>query len=114
MVTRFDRIEDTEFIQEVLDGLNPKIKSHLRRTAFIGYQLIGISEKLVLEILKNKELTGSLFYLDIDDEFKELTEEYLTTDEQFREANVKNHCVSRIYVATNEGLKFIIDKLPKK
>lgn len=113
MATRFENISDTEFIQYVLDGLDTKVKSHLRRSAFIGYKLIGVSEKLVLEILKNKELEGSLFYQDIDDEYKELTEEYLTTDVEFRSANVKHHCVSNIYAATYESLRYLVDRLPK-
>ena len=113
MATRFERIEETDFIQEVLNGFDPKVGSHLSRIAFIGYRLIGVSEKLVLEILRNKELNGSLFYLDIDDEYKELTEEYLMTDEQFRAVNIKKHYVSNVYAATYESVRYLVDRLPK-
>lgn len=116
MTTKFETIEDTESVQDVLEGLNPKVKSHLRRSSFIGYLIIGVSEKLILEILRNKDLNGSLFYLDIDvdDGFKELTEEFMTNDMPFREANIRNFYVSNIYVATHEALKFLIEKLPRK
>lgn len=111
-------IEDSigEDITEVInEGLDSRLKKYMMRVEFAGYRFKHVPLNIVLEILRNETLKHSLYYLDIDNEYKELTEEFLNTDEYFRVVNIDNkkHTVSYIYVTTFLTLGYLVSRLPK-
>lgn len=112
MSTKFENIEDTELIQEIMSEVEPFIKNHLEREFFIGYRLINVKKKVIANTLNNSDLKGSLIYHD-GIEFKELTKEIYNSQE-FESLYMRNKSlITGIYVTTHEAFKFILNQLKK-
>ena len=111
MATRFENIEDTELIEEIMSGFSPSIRKHLEREHFIGYKMTNINKKIVIDILQNTELKGSLFYFDCG--YKELTEEALNSDSFKNVYMRRKSLITGVYITTYEAFKFVLSKLNK-
>lgn len=111
MGTKFENIQDTELIEEIMSGFSQKVRKHLEREHFIGYKMTNINKKVVIEVLKNPELKDSLFYYDCG--YKVLTEEVLDSDEFKSIYMRRKSLITGVYITTYEAFKYVLNQINK-